>query len=79
MFEDPSFDDFYFIEALTNENVPITWFKNLNGGEDVAYFAFSFVERKYLILQSTIDNLIVLQLFAKATFNQAISKVNFFL
>jgi hypothetical protein len=75
MFEDPSFDDFNLIEALTNENVPITWFLNLNGGEDVAYFAFSFVEHNYLIYQSTIDNLTVLQLIAKATFNQAISKV----
>jgi hypothetical protein len=60
MFEDPSFDDFNFIEALTNENVPITWFLNLNRGEDVAYVTFSFVEYKYFIYQSTIDNLTVL-------------------
>ncbi len=75
IFEDPCFDDFNFIEALTNENVPITWFLNLNGGGDVAYFTFSFVEHKYHIYKSTIDNLIVLQPIAKAICNQAISKV----
>jgi hypothetical protein len=46
-FEDPAFDNFHFMEALTNETYPISWFLNLNGGGDDKYFTFSFVKGKY--------------------------------
>jgi hypothetical protein len=47
--DDPTFHDFNAIEALINDAVPMSWFSNLNGGEDVVYFAFSFVGHKYLV------------------------------
>ncbi len=39
-FEDPTFNDFNAIETLTNNNLPMDWFFDLNGGEDVIYLAF---------------------------------------
>jgi hypothetical protein len=48
-FEDPAFDKFNAIETLTNNNLPMDWFSNLNGSEDVVYFAFLFFGHKYLV------------------------------
>jgi hypothetical protein len=46
-FEDPTFDNLYFIETLTNATYPMSWFSNLNGGVNVEHLIFSFVGGKY--------------------------------
>ncbi len=49
-----TFNDFNFIESLTNQTLPMNWFFGLNGREDVEYLVFSFVRGKYPIYQSHI-------------------------
>jgi hypothetical protein len=57
MYEDPSFEDFNLIEALTNEHFPLSWYLDVNVREDSIYLAFSFANRKYPIYQSYVDGL----------------------
>jgi hypothetical protein len=75
MYEDPSFEDFNLIKALTNEHFPLSWFLDLNVRKDSIYLAFSFANRKYLIYQSYVDGLGEKQLVTKDVFYHAINKV----
>jgi hypothetical protein len=52
-FEDLAFDNFNAIGPLTNSNVPMEWFFDLNGGND--YFAFSFVGHEYHVYYNSDD------------------------
>jgi hypothetical protein len=72
-FEDPTFDDFNVIEALTNSNLSMEWFSDLNGKED--YLAFSFVSHKYHVYYNNDDGIGDLQLPTRIAFNQINNKV----
>ncbi len=72
-FEDPTFDDFNAIEALTNSNLPMEWFFDLNYEED--YLAFFFASHKYLVYYNNDDGVGDLQPITKIAFNQTINKV----
>jgi hypothetical protein len=48
-FNDLTFDNLNAIENTNNENIPMTWFFDLNGGKDAMYLAFSCVGHKYAI------------------------------
>jgi hypothetical protein len=43
-YEDHGFDDSNFITTLTNDNLYMSWFSNLNGSVNVVYFSSSFVD-----------------------------------
>jgi hypothetical protein len=75
MYEDPSFEDFNLIEALTNEHFPLSWYLDLNVREDSIYLAFSFANCKYPIYQSYVHGLREKQLVTKDVFYYAINKV----
>jgi hypothetical protein len=47
----------------------------LNGKEDVVYFAFSFVDHRYIVYQSHVDGGGEKKLVTANVFNQVISKV----
>ncbi len=73
-FEDPTFDNLYFIETLTSATYPMSWFSNLNGEVDVEYVIFSFVWGKYPFYHFVVG-VRGLQPITKATFQQSINKV----
>ncbi len=50
-FNDLTFDNFNAIETADNENIPMSWFFDLNGRKDAMYLAFSCVGHKYTIYQ----------------------------
>jgi hypothetical protein len=54
-FKDDAFDDFNAIGNLRNERMPMQWFFDLNGGEDVECFAFFFFGHKYPIYSSCME------------------------
>jgi hypothetical protein len=62
-FEDLAFDDFNTIRTLTNSNLPMEWFFDLNGGND--YLAFSFVGHEYDVYYSNDDGVGDLQPITK--------------
>lgn len=68
-YEDHGFDDSNSIIALTNDNLSMNWFSNLNGSVDVVYFSFSFVDWKYPIYQSHLDVARNLQHVTRDVFN----------
>ncbi len=46
---DLAFDDFNVIKIANNENMPMSWFFDFNGGKDAMYLAFSCVGHNYSI------------------------------
>jgi hypothetical protein len=52
-YEDLAFDDFNAIGTLTNSNLPMEWFFDLNGGN--YYLAFSFVGHEYHVYYNNDD------------------------
>jgi hypothetical protein len=48
-FNDLAFDDFNAIKITNNENLPMSWFFDCNGGKDTMYLAFSCVGHNYSI------------------------------
>jgi hypothetical protein len=74
-FEDPTFKDFNAIENLTNNNLPMDWFSDLNDGDDVVYLAFLFFGHKYLIYYIGEDGFVGPQLITKEAFGQVVSKL----
>jgi hypothetical protein len=74
-FKDPTFDNFNAIETLTNNNLPMDWFFDLNGGEDVVYLAFLFSSHKYVIYYINEDGFTCSQLITKEAFKQVVNKV----
>jgi hypothetical protein len=73
-FEDPTFDNLYFIETLTNTTYPMSWFSDLNDGMDVEYLMFSFVGSKYHFYHFVVG-VKRLKPITKATFEQSINKI----
>jgi hypothetical protein len=43
---------FNLVNTLINESFPFSWFSCLNGGENVVYLAFTFLNHKYPIYLS---------------------------
>ncbi len=72
-FDDPTFDKFQSIKTLTNATYPLSWFSDLNGGEDAKYLVFKFVGGKYLFYHFVIS-VRGLQPVTKAIFQQSINK-----
>jgi len=67
------FDDFNAIETLTNSNLPMEWFFDLNGRKD--YLAFSFVGHKYPIYLSSDDGVGGPQPITKLALSRVVNKV----
>jgi hypothetical protein len=74
-FENPAFDNFNAIETLTTNNLPIDWFSNLNGSEDVVYLALLVFGHKYLIYYTSENGFASLQPLTKEAFRQVVTKV----
>jgi hypothetical protein len=74
-FEDPTFDNFNAIETLTNNNLPMDGFFDLNGGEDVVYLAFLFSSNKYPIYYIGEDGSTCSQPITKEAFKWVVNKV----
>lgn len=74
-FEDLTFNDFNVVEILTNNNLSMDWFSNLNGGEDAVYFAFLFFGHKYLIYYIGEDGFASPQPITKEAFGRVVNKV----
>ncbi len=74
-FDDPTFDDFNAIEILTNDVLPMSWFSDVNGGEDVVYLAFSFAGHKYHVHQHDLFSVRKLHLIMRKFFKLAMDKV----
>jgi hypothetical protein len=74
-FEDPTFNYLNAIETLTNNNLPMDWFSELNGGEDVVYLAFLFFGHKYLIYYIGEDGFASPQPITKEAFKQVVNKL----
>ncbi len=54
-FEDLASNNFHAIGTLTNSNIPMEWFFDLNGGND--YLAFSFVGHEYHVYYISDDGI----------------------
>jgi hypothetical protein len=74
-FEDPTFDNFNAIGTLTTNNLPIDWFFDLNGSEDVVYLALLFLGHKYLVYYIGENGFASLQHVTKEAFRQVVNKV----
>ncbi len=74
-FEDLAFNDFNAIETLTNNNMPMDWFSDLNGGEDVVYLAILFFGHKYLIYYIGEDGFKSSQPITKEAFRWVVNKL----
>jgi hypothetical protein len=74
-FEDLAFNDFNAIETLTNNNMPMDWFSDLNGGEDVVYLAILFFGHKYLIYYIGEDGFTSSQPITKEAFRWVVNKL----
>jgi hypothetical protein len=74
-FDDPTFDDFNAIEILTNDVLPMSWFSNVNGGENVVYLAFSFAAQKYHLYQHDLFGVRKLHPITRKSFKLVMDKV----
>ncbi len=74
-FEDLTSNDFNAIETLTNNNLSMDWFSNLNGGEDAIYLAFLFFGHKYPIYYMGDDGFASPQPITKEAFGRVVSKL----
>jgi hypothetical protein len=73
-YEDPTFDEFNSIQALTNHTFPLSLFFYLNSGNDVYTLCFHLLPISTL-LPFHVDGGGKKQLVTKDVFNQAINKV----
>jgi len=54
----------------------LSWFFDLNGGEDAMYLGFSFVGHKYLVYQHELSSARELQPMTKDAFKVIMANVN---
>jgi hypothetical protein len=73
-YEDPTFDEFNSMQALTNHTLLLSLFSNLNGGKDMYTLCFHLLTINTK-LPFHIDGSGIKQRVTKYVFNQAINKV----